>query len=152
MATTHHRDDSLPFVDHILAARLTTLLARVTLTFPFWWSGFDKMLHPAMALSEIRSMGFPPLPYLDGYLYGFLLVVQIGGSFAIIANRYAWLGAGALGVFTAIVTFLAHAFWRLEGVARANEMNVFLEHIALIGGLVFAAMQSQVMHDNRHKR
>lgn len=75
-------------------------------------------------------------------LYTLLLLVQLGGSFTIIANRYAWLGTGALAVFTAIVTYLAHAFWKLEGPARFAEMNDFMEHIALIAGFAFAALHS----------
>jgi transmembrane protein len=148
MAVTHRRADTPAFIDDILEARFTTLLARVAMTLPFWWSGFDKMLHPSEALSEIHSIGLPS----STLLYGLLLLVQIGGSFAIIVDRYAWLGAGALAVFTAIVTFMAHAFWRLEGAARADELNVFLEHIALIAGLAFAAMQSQVTRVNRVPR
>jgi transmembrane protein len=148
MAVTHRRFDTPAFIDDILAARTTTLLARVAMTLPFWWSGFDKMLHPAAALSEIHSIGLPS----SMLLYGLLLLVQIGGSFAIIVNRYAWLGAGALAVFTGIVTVLAHAFWRLEGAARADELNVFMEHIALIAGLAFTAMQSQVTRGNGFPR
>jgi transmembrane protein len=144
MAVTHRHVDTPAFIDDIMDARITTLLARVTITLPFWWSGFDKMLHPAAAIAEIHSIGLPP----SLFLYGLLLLVQIGGSFAIIVNRYAWLGAGALAVFTAIVTYLAHAFWKLEGADRANELSVFLEHIALIGGMAFAAMQSRVTHRN----
>ena len=68
------------------------------------------------------------------------LAVQIGGSLLVIFNRSTWLGAGALAVFTAVATFLAHAFWKLDGAARFSEMNVFMEHIALIAGFVFAAM------------
>jgi hypothetical protein len=33
-----------------------------------------------------------------------LLIVQLGGSDLVIFNRRAWLGAGALGAFTLIIT------------------------------------------------
>jgi uncharacterized membrane protein YphA (DoxX/SURF4 family) len=71
------------------------------------------------------------------------LIVQLGGSLLVIVNRWAWLGAGALGVFTLIVTILVHAFWNLDGPARFAEMNTFLEHMALIAGFVFAAMMAR---------
>jgi transmembrane protein len=129
-------DDTPALIVKILDARVTTWLARLCLTLPYWWSGVDKLLHPHAALSEIQGLGLPP----SWILYGLLLIVQLGGSLAIIFNRYAWLGAGALGVFTAIVTYIAHAFWKLEGPARFGEMNDFMEHIALIAGLAFAAL------------
>jgi transmembrane protein len=140
MSVTYRRVYTPAFIDDFLEARVATLLARISITLPFWWSGFENILHPVGALSEIHSMGLPA----SLLLYALLLLVQFGGSFAIIANRYAWLGAGVLAVFTGLATVLAHAFWRLEGEACTNELNVCMEHFALIGGLFFAAMQSRV--------
>jgi transmembrane protein len=129
-------DDTPALIVHILQAPLTTYLARLALTLPYWWSGIDKLLHPHAALAEIQGLGLPP----SWLLYGLLLLTQLGGSLAIIANRFAWLGAGALGVFTAIVTYMAHAFWKLQGPARFAEMNDFMEHISLVAGMAFAAL------------
>ena len=67
-------------------------------------------------------------------------LVAIGGSLAIILRRGAWLGAGALGVFTLLATVVAHGFWRFEGIERAHQFNTFLEHIGLIGGFLLAAI------------
>ncbi|RUL72515.1 DoxX family protein [Dyella choica] len=114
----------------------TNVLARIGLTLPYWWSGIEKLFHPMAALAEFQATGLPP----SWAMYGLLLLVQLGGSLAIITNRLAWLGAGALAVFTAMATYLAHAFWKLEGAQRFAEMNTFMEHIALISGMVFAAM------------
>jgi transmembrane protein len=130
------KPDTPIFIKTMLDWWPITLLARIGLTLPFWWSGVDKLLHPMSALSEIQVTGFPR----SWTLYALLLIVQLGGSLSILVNRYAWLGAGALAVFTAIVTFMAHGFWRLEGAQRFVEMNDFMEHIALIAGLVFAAL------------
>jgi hypothetical protein len=57
-----------------------------------------------------------------------------------ILNRRTWLGAGALGVFTALATVLAHQFWTLDGIERVRELNTFLEHEAIIAGLVLVAI------------
>jgi transmembrane protein len=129
-------DGTPALIAWVLEARLTVYLARLCLTLPFWWSGIDKLFHPHAALAEIQGLGLPS----SWILYGLLLIVQLGGSLAIIFNRFAWLGAGALGVFTAIVTYMAHAFWTLQGSARFAEMNDFLEHISLIAGMLFAAL------------
>jgi uncharacterized membrane protein YphA (DoxX/SURF4 family) len=123
-----------------LENRAFGLAARLALTLPYWWSGLDKALHPQAALAEIGGLlgTATPLPF-----YLLLLVVQLGGSALVILGRRVWLGAGALGVFTLIVTLLAHAFWNLDGAARFAEMNIFMEHMALIAGFAFAAMLAQ---------
>jgi uncharacterized membrane protein YphA (DoxX/SURF4 family) len=124
------------WVAAILDNDVTWRLARIALTLPYWWSGVDKLLHPQAAMAEIAGLlgtGAPMPAYVA------LLIVQIGGSLMIIFDRWAWLGAGMLAVFTAIVTIIAHAFWKIDGPARFSEMNVFMEHIALIAGFVFAA-------------
>jgi uncharacterized membrane protein YphA (DoxX/SURF4 family) len=124
----------------VLESRTFAIAARLALTLPFWWSGIDKALHPQAALTEVAGLlgTSTPLPF-----YLLLLVVQLGGSALVILGRRVWLGAGALGVFTLIVTVLAHAFWNLEGAARFAEMNIFMEHVAIIAGFAFAAMFAQ---------
>ena len=132
--------DAPRWVAAILDSRAARLLARIALTLPFWWSGIDKAVHPQAALAEIASLLGTAQPFPA---YMLLLIVQLGGSLLVIFNRRAWLGAGALGVFTLIVTILAHAFWNLDGPARFAEMNTFMEHIALIAGFAFAAITAR---------
>jgi len=137
MSTAPLRSDTPRWVAAILASDATWWSARIAITLPYWWSGIDKGLHLQEALAEIGGLldTRTPLPY-----YVLLLVVQLGASLLVIFNRHAWLGAGALGVFTLIVTLIAHAFWKLDGPARFAEMNTFMEHIALVAGFVFAAI------------
>ncbi|MFK2875755.1 DoxX family protein [Rhodanobacter hydrolyticus] len=122
----------------ILRAPATVWFARIGLTLPYWWSGVDKLTHPQATLEEFHATGLPA----SWLLYALVLAVQLGGSVAIVCNRHAWLGAGALAIFTAFATCLAHGFWKLAGAARFAEMNVFMEHIALIAGLALAALFS----------
>jgi hypothetical protein len=68
------------------------------------------------------------------------ILVQLGGSLPVILNRWTWLGAGALGVFTALATVTAHRFWTLDGIERVRELNIFLEHLAIIAGFVLVAI------------
>jgi transmembrane protein len=138
MNTSRYISDTPAIIAAILRTPVTVWLARIALTFPYWWSGIDKLMNPLAALAEMHATGLPA----SWLLYALILIVQLGGSLAIICNRYAWLGGGALAVFTACATYLAHAFWKLEGAARFAEMNVFMEHIALIAGMAFAALYS----------
>ena len=54
-------------------------------------------------------------------------------------GRWAWLGVGAIGVFTALATLLAHSWWTKTGIERFHDFNTFWEHVGLIGGLMLAA-------------
>lgn len=112
-------------------------LAATLLTLPYWTSGFAKLFDLDAALGEARHFGLEPA----ALTVGLTILVQIGGSALVILGRKAWLGAGALGVFTAIATVIAHPYWQVaDPVARFHERNTFLEHAGLIGGLMLAAI------------
>lgn len=112
-------------------------LAATFLTLPYWTSGLAKLADLGGALGEARHFGLEPA----ALVVGLTILVQIGGSLAIILGRQAWLGAGALGIFTAAATIIAHPFWQVaDPMARFHERNTFLEHVGLIGGLMLAAI------------
>ena len=120
----------------ILRAPATAAAARIVLCLPFWWSGLSKLLDFSGGTAEMAALGLEP-----AWLFNALtILVQLGGSLLVILNRWTWLGAGALGVFTALATVMAHRFWTLDGVARARELNTFLEHLAIIAGFVLVAI------------
>ena len=113
------------------------VLAATLLTLPYWTSGIAKLLDLPGALGEARQFGLEPAILTVAAT----ILVQIGGSLLVILGRQAWLGAGALGVFTAIATLIAHPFWQVtDPMARFHERNTFLEHVGLIGGLMLAAI------------
>jgi transmembrane protein len=43
-------------------------------------------------------------------------------------------------VFTIFATLLAHRFWVFTGLVRIHEMTTFLEHMAIVGGFIVAAV------------
>jgi uncharacterized membrane protein YphA (DoxX/SURF4 family) len=111
--------------------------AATLLTLPYWTSGIAKLLDLPGALAEARHFGLEPAIVTVVAT----ILVQIGGSLMLILGRHAWLGAGALGVFTAIATLIAHPFWQVaDPMTRFHERNTFLEHVGLIGGLMLAAI------------
>jgi len=70
-----------------------------------------------------------------------ILKPQLGGSLLLIwGGRLAWLGAGALGVFTVLATLIAHAWWTKAGIERFRDFNTFWEHVGLVGGFMLAAV------------
>ena len=119
-----------------LQAPATAAATRIVLCLPFWWSGLSKLLDFSSGTAEMAALGLEP-----AWLFNALtILVQLGGSLLVILNLWTWLGAGALGVFTALATVLAHQFWTLDGLERARELNTFLEHLAIIAGFVLVAM------------
>jgi len=113
------------------------VVAATLLTLPYWTSGVAKLADLSGALAEAEHFGLHPA----AAIVALTVLVQVGGSLLVIAGRLAWLGAGALGVFTAVATLIAHPFWTVaDPMARFHERNTFLEHAGLIGGLMLAAI------------
>jgi transmembrane protein len=115
-----------------------SLSARIALTSAFWLSAIGKTFDFPAAITEVRGLtGLEPAA-----LFAVLVIlVQLGGSLLVIrGGRFAWLGAGALGVFTVLATLLAHAWWTKTGIERFRDFNTFWEHIGLVGGLMLAAV------------
>lgn len=121
----------------LLDAPGVSVIARLLLTSPFWVSGLLKTLDFPSALDEAAHFGLQPAA-----LFAVLVItLQIGGALAVILNRWTWLGAGALGVFTILANFVGHAFWTVpDPVARFHDMNAFIANLGLVGGLVLACI------------
>jgi len=122
---------------HALLARpWAGVLARTLLTFPFWLSGFVKAADFAGARAEMAHFGLEPAAaYAVATIF-----VQLVGSALVITGRAAWLGAGALIVFTVLTIPIAHHFWKLSGEQAMMEMFFAIEHVGIIGGLLLAAI------------
>ena len=126
--TTH------PFAP-LLRDQRFAVAAATLLTLPYWTSGLAKLADLSGALAEAEHFGLHPA----AAIVALTVLVQVGGSLLVITGRLAWLGAGALGVFTAVATLIAHPFWTIaDPIARFHERNTFLEHAGLIGGLMLA--------------
>ena len=119
-------------IETLLTNRAVAVLARVILTFPFWGSGLDKLINFSGGVAEMRQFGLEP-----ALLFNIaVLTTQLVGSALIISGRYVWLGAGALGIFTALTIPVVHRFWTMEGAAALHAFHTAAEHIGMIGGLI----------------
>ena len=120
----------------ILALPWAWPAVRVTLVSAFVIGGFTKLLDFAGATAEQEHFGLRP-----GWLWAALAIaVEIGGSALVVAGRWVWLGAGALGVLTAVAMLAANNFWALSGHDRFMAFNSFFEHLGLIAGLVLVCV------------
>ncbi|MFZ6639399.1 hypothetical protein ACO0LL_06620 [Undibacterium sp. TC4M20W] len=121
-------------------------LALAMLASVFAWSAADKLLHWQDGLAEVRAqLPFAPVILLYGTVF-----LQTAGSLCLLAAAFfpeqpllRYLGgwsALALAGFTCMATLLFHAFWREKNARDMRRMlTVFLEHLALAGGLFLAA-------------
>jgi uncharacterized membrane protein YphA (DoxX/SURF4 family) len=129
-------DQGLRWVNVILDWRGTWLAARIALTSAYLLGGVTKLLDFSGAVAEQQHFGLNP-----GWLWAALAIaVELGGSALVISGRLVWLGAGALGVLTAIATLAANDFWTLQGQERFAALNTFFEHTGLIAGFFMVAL------------
>jgi len=104
----------------------------------FLVGGATKLSDFAAAIAEQEHFGLRP-----GSLWATLAVtVELGGSALVVLGRLLWLGAGGLGVLTAVAMLTANDFWNMTGHDRFMELNAFFEHLGLIAGLVLVAMRA----------
>lgn len=103
---------------------------------PFLFSGVAKLTNLTGAVAEFSGLGLP----MPALALGLTILVQLGGSAALILrrDRLAMLGALALAGFTVLATLIAHAFWHFDGPARMQQTNIFFEHMSIAFALVFA--------------
>ena len=126
-------------IAYLLAQRWFAVLARIVLTFAFWGSGLSKLIDFESGVAEMASFGLEPAVAFNIAV----IIVQLGGSLMVIVNRWTWLGAGALAVFTALTIPLVHHFWTMEGPEAMVHFFFVAEHVSLIGGLMLVAILSR---------
>jgi transmembrane protein len=127
------------FINTMIASNWFGLLARIVLTYMFWASGLAKLIDFNGGMAEMAQFGLQPAAVFNTLV----IITQLVGSALIIANRWAWLGAGMLGIFTALTIPLVHTFWTMEEPFKTIEFYVVMEHITVIGGLMVVAWKSR---------
>ena len=126
------------WVDAILNWRWTWLAARLALTSAYLLGGLTKLSDFSAAIAEQEHFGLHP-----GWLWASLsILVELGGSALVLSGYLVWLGAGGLGVLTAVAMLVANNFWATSGDARLQGANAFFEHLGLIGGFVLVALMA----------
>ena len=107
-------------------------VARIALTSAYLIGGVQKLVDFPGAVAEQAHFGLQP-----AWLWAAAaIIVELGGSALVIFGRWVWLGAGGLGVLTAVAMVTANNFWTMTGHDRFMALNAFFEHLGLIAGLV----------------
>ena len=106
-------------------------------TYMFWSSGFGKLIDFTGTLGEMAHFGLNP-PWL--FAVGTIFIQLAGSALIVVGGRFAWLGAVALGLFTLSSIPIAHDFWNMAPEAAVGERLIAEEHLAVVGGLLLAAL------------
>lgn len=126
------------FVTTLTSTAWFGYVARILLTYMFWASGIAKLVDFQAAVGEMAHFGLnPPVAFAIA-----TIIVQLAGSALIILNRWTWLGAGALGIFTLLTIPIAHNFWTMEEPFKTIEFHVVMEHISIVGALMVVAWKA----------
>jgi uncharacterized membrane protein YphA (DoxX/SURF4 family) len=131
--------DTPRWISAILEWPYLGFLARLGLTSAYLLGGAVKLSNFPAAMAEQAHFGLNP-PWLWA---GAAIIVELGGSLLVLSGRFVWLGAGALGVLTTIVTVAAKPFWQLSGAAAFSAFNAALEDLGLVAGFVLVAIQAE---------
>jgi uncharacterized membrane protein YphA (DoxX/SURF4 family) len=114
-------------------------ISRIALISAFLIGGVQKLVDFPAAVAEQAHFGLQP-----AWLWAAAaIVVELGGSALVIFGRWVWLGAGGLGVLTAVAMLTANDFWAKIGQDRFMATNAFFEHLGLVAGLVLISLLSQ---------
>jgi uncharacterized membrane protein YphA (DoxX/SURF4 family) len=130
--------DTPRWIAAILSWPLMLPVSRVALASAFLIGGIQKLVNFGGAIAEQAHFGLQP-----AWLWAAAaIVVELGGSALVILGRWTWLGAGGLGVLTAVAMLTANDFWAKADYDRLMAMNAFFEHLGLIAGLVLVSVLS----------
>jgi transmembrane protein len=124
----------------ILGSSVTWLLCRVAMTFMFWWEGLRFLRAFSASVPTLNVLGLQPA-WLGAAL---AVLVMLAGSILVLVDRFLWLGAGALAVFTALTIPLVHHFWSMTGEEAVAHWREAEEHVAVIGGLAGLSIVSHL--------
>lgn len=123
---------------NVLDSRWLWITARALLAVMFLASGLAKLLDVDGGMAEMRAVGLHPAAFFNFAT----VVVLLGGATLVLLDRALWLGAGGLGVFLLLTILVVHRFWALPEPQAGIALFWALEHIAVAGGLIAAAIAS----------
>ena len=125
----------------MLGNEMILVFARIVVSSFFLVAGLFGAFNFKIVVQEMRdaSLARPQFFALA------TITTQLSGSVLLITNvaGLSWLGAGILGVFTLLCIPFGHAFWCYPEPRRTAELHIALEHLALTGGLLLAAIASR---------
>jgi putative oxidoreductase len=110
-----------------LALALTPLVGRILIGAIFLLSGLSKIAAPTAMAGYIASAGLP-LPQLG---LAIAILVEVGGSIALILGYRARWAAAVLAIFSIATALAFH-----NNLADQNQFINFFKNVSMAGGLL----------------
>ncbi|MDP1568135.1 MAG: DoxX family protein [Polaromonas sp.] len=109
-----------------------SLLGRALIALLFIPAGFGKIAGFAGTAGYIASKGVP-LPEVAAAI---AIAVELGlGLLVLVGFQTRWAALG-IAIFTAVITFIFHAFWDVPAEQVMMQKQAFFKNIAVVGGLL----------------
>jgi putative oxidoreductase len=106
------------------------LAGRILLSLVFIMSGMGKIAGPAEAIQSIASHGMP----MPQAAYVVSVIIELGGSVALLVGWQARLAASVLALFCVITAVVFHS-----NFADHNMQIQFMKNLAIAGGMLQVA-------------
>jgi len=108
------------------------LVGRMLLALLFVISGFGKIPGFEGTAANIARQGLP-MPYVLTVL---AILFELGGGIAIVLGWKTRWAAGALILFTIVITPIYHRFWGVPPEVAAAQHIHFMKNVSILGGLL----------------
>ncbi|WP_213772760.1 DoxX family protein [Bradyrhizobium sp. dw_78] len=108
-------------------ADVTSLVGRILIAVIFLLSGLSKLAAPTATIGYITSAGLP----LPQVALAISVIIEVGGSIALITGYQTKWAAGILAVFTIVAALAFH-----NHLADQNQFINFFKNISMTGGLL----------------
>lgn len=115
------------------------LLARILIGQIFFVAGIRKMLAFAGTAGYFSKLGLP----VPEFTTGLVIVIELGGSLALLFAFRLREAAFGLAVFTIAAGFIGHAFWTVDTAQFSTQLNHFMKNVSIAGGLLLLALYDQ---------
>src|SRR3984957_17322139 len=109
------KTDTPHWIAAILSWRWLLPITRIALTSAYLIGGIQKVVDFSGAVTERAHFGMQPASLWAVAA----IIIELAGSLLVIFGRWAWRGAGGLGVLTAVAMFIANNFWTMTGHDRS---------------------------------
>lgn len=108
-------------------------IGRILLALVFVHAGIGKLGAIAATSAHMTSAG---IPYAGDLVWGAVLL-ELGGGILLIVGLLTRLVAAAFFFYVLALAVIFHAYWTMTGAAAHAQLTAFLEHLAIMGGMLF---------------
>jgi putative oxidoreductase len=114
-------------------AKFLPALGRIFLALIFVLSGLRKLGAIGTTAAQMANHG---IPYSSLLVWG-AVALELGGELLLMSGLVTRWVALALCLYTLVLAVIFHAYWALPPAEARSQFNVFFEHAAMMGGMLY---------------